>query len=85
VASGIKKKHLLRHGALREFRSRWISLLTFAVRSTGKNGKEEVTTEHMDLQRDLVNGVVLSIAKNILPDTPEAKVSMVVLAPSGNS
>jgi hypothetical protein len=34
---------------------------------------------------DLVNGVVLSIEKNILPDTPEAKVSMVVLAPSGNS
>ncbi|MCU1313905.1 MAG: hypothetical protein JWM54_1662 [Acidobacteriaceae bacterium] len=51
------------------------------VRSTGKNGKEEVTTEHMDLPPDLVNGMVLSISKNILPKTPETKVSMVVATP----
>jgi hypothetical protein len=51
------------------------------VRSTGKNGKEEVTTEHMDLPPDLVNGMVLSISKNILPETPETKVSMVVATP----
>jgi hypothetical protein len=51
------------------------------VRSTGKDGKEEITTEHMDLPPDLANGLVLSIAKNIRPQTPETKVSMVVATP----
>ena len=51
------------------------------VRSTGKDGKEEVTTEHMDLPPDLVNGLILSIMKNIRPETPETKVSMVVATP----
>jgi hypothetical protein len=51
------------------------------IRSSGKDGKEEVTTEHMDLPPDLVNGLVLSIAKNIRPGTPETKVSMVVATP----
>jgi hypothetical protein len=51
------------------------------VRSTGKDGKEEVKSEHMDLPPDLVNGLVLSIAKNIRPETPETKVSMVVATP----
>jgi hypothetical protein len=51
------------------------------VRSTGKDGKEKVESEHLDLPPDLVNGLILSISKNILPETPETKVSMVVLAP----
>jgi hypothetical protein len=51
------------------------------IRSSGKDGKQEVTTEHMDLPPDLVNGLVLSIAKNIRPGTPETKVSMVVATP----
>ena len=51
------------------------------VRSTGKDGKEEATTEHLDLPPDLVNGLILSIAKNIRPDTPETKVSLVVVTP----
>ncbi|MCU1310394.1 MAG: hypothetical protein JWO20_1519 [Candidatus Angelobacter sp.] len=51
------------------------------VRATGKDGKEEVTTEHMDLPPDLANGLVLSIMKNIQPDTPETKLSMVVATP----
>jgi hypothetical protein len=51
------------------------------VRSTGKDGKEEVKSEHMDLPPDLVNGLILSIAKNIRPETPETKVSMVVATP----
>jgi len=51
------------------------------VRATGKDGKEEVKSEHLDLPPDLVNGLVLSIAKNIRPDTPETKVSMVVATP----
>jgi hypothetical protein len=51
------------------------------VRSTGKDGKEEVKSEHLDLPPDLVNGLILSIAKNIRPETPETKVSMVVATP----
>jgi len=52
-----------------------------SVRSTGKDGKEEVRSEHFDLPPDLVNGLILTIAKNILPETPETKVSMVVATP----
>jgi hypothetical protein len=51
------------------------------VRSTAKDGKQQTTTEHLDLPPDLVNGLLLSIAKNIQPDTPETKVSMVVATP----
>jgi hypothetical protein len=51
------------------------------VHSTGKNGKEEVKSEHLDLPSDLVNGLILSIMKNIRPDVPETKVSMVVATP----
>jgi hypothetical protein len=51
------------------------------VRSAGKDGKEEVKSEHMDLPSDLGNGLILSIAKNIRPDTPETKVSMLVATP----
>src|SRR5712675_3703172 len=41
------------------------------VRSTGKDGKEEVKSEHMDLPPDLANGLILVIAKNIQPETAE--------------
>jgi hypothetical protein len=51
------------------------------VRSTGKDGKEEVTTDHMDLPPDLYNSVMIQIAKNLKPDVPETKVSMVVATP----
>src|SRR5258708_3796657 len=51
------------------------------VRSTGKDGKEDVKSERLDLPPDLANGLILSIAKNIRPDTPETKVSMVVVTP----
>jgi hypothetical protein len=51
------------------------------VRSPGKDGKEEVKSEHLDLTPDLVNGLILSIATNLRPDTPETKVPMVVAMP----
>ncbi len=51
------------------------------VRATGKDGKEQVTTDHLDLPPDISNGLILVIAKNIRPDTPETKVSMVVATP----
>jgi hypothetical protein len=52
-----------------------------ASRSTGKDGKEEVKTDPIRLPPDLVNGFLLSLAKNILPDTPETTVSMLVATP----
>jgi hypothetical protein len=51
------------------------------VRSRDKDGKEKVTSDHMDLPSDLSNGMLLSLVKNIRPDTPETKVSMVVATP----
>jgi len=51
------------------------------VRSMGKDGKEEVTTDHLDIPPDLANGMVLSLMKNIRPETPETKVSMIVATP----
>jgi hypothetical protein len=51
------------------------------VRSVGKDGKDEVTTDHLELPQDLSNGMILSLMKNIRPDTPETKVSMVVATP----
>ena len=51
------------------------------VRSTAKDGKEEVQTEHLDLPPDLANGLVLSIAKNLPPDAPETKLPFVVATP----
>jgi hypothetical protein len=51
------------------------------VRSAGKDGKEEDKSEHLDLPPDLVNGMILSIMKNIRPEMPETKVSMVVATP----
>jgi hypothetical protein len=51
------------------------------VRSTGKDGKEEVKSEHLDLPPDLINGLILSTMKNIRPETPETKASMVVATP----
>jgi hypothetical protein len=51
------------------------------VRSPGKDGKEEVKSEHFDLPQDVANGLILSIATNLRPETPETKVSMVVATP----
>lgn len=50
-------------------------------RSKGKDGKEEVETEHFDLQPDLINGLVIVAIKNILPEAAETKASMIVAAP----
>jgi hypothetical protein len=51
------------------------------TRSTDSNGKEDVKVEHMALPPDLVNGLVFSVAKNLLPDAAEMKVSMIVAMP----
>jgi hypothetical protein len=50
-------------------------------RSIGKDGKEEIRNDQLVFPPDLANGLVLSIATNIQPDTPETKVSMLVVTP----
>jgi hypothetical protein len=51
------------------------------VRSTGKDGKDEVKTDHLVLPLDLANGLVPFAAENMRPDSPETKVSMLVATP----
>jgi hypothetical protein len=51
------------------------------VRTTNSDGKEDVETQHMDLPSDLYNGLVTQIVKNLRPETPETKVSMIVTTP----
>ncbi len=51
------------------------------VRSVGKDGKDEVKTDHMKLPADLANGIVPQLIENLREDTPQATVSMVVMTP----
>lgn len=51
------------------------------VRSTGKDGKEEVKTDHVDMPSDLANGMIALILANIRPGTAETTVSMLVATP----
>jgi hypothetical protein len=51
------------------------------AKTVGKDGKEEVHSEHMDLPADLANGMVAELVKNLRADGGETKVSMVVASP----
>jgi hypothetical protein len=51
------------------------------VRTTDKDGKEQVDTEHMKLPSDVYNGLTGTVVQNLLPDGPGATVSMVVATP----
>jgi hypothetical protein len=51
------------------------------VRTTGKDGKEEVKNDHLDLPSDLANGLVPVILQNLPPSAPVTTVSMVVATP----
>jgi hypothetical protein len=51
------------------------------VRSTGKDGKEEVKTDHLNLPPDLANGIVPIVVQNLPPDAQKTTVSMVVATP----
>ena len=51
------------------------------TRSTGKDGREEIHTEHLDLPADLANGLVLLIAKNLPPEMPETKLAYLIATP----
>jgi hypothetical protein len=51
------------------------------VHTTDDDGKDKVVTEHLDLQSDVANGMVLTLLKNIRSDAPQTKVSMVAATP----
>jgi len=51
------------------------------VRSSGKDGKEEMNTSHLDLPPDLANGMVPLIVENIAPNAPQTTVPMLVATP----
>lgn len=51
------------------------------MRTPGKDGKDEIVTEHMKMPEDLYNGLVTPVIKNLNPDAPETKVSMIVASP----
>lgn len=46
-----------------------------------KDGKEQEATQQMKLPPDLYNGLVTPVVKNLSPDAPETKVSMIVSTP----
>jgi len=50
------------------------------VRSSGKDGKDEVKTEHLDLPPDLANGMMPVLAENLRPGNPTT-LSMMVTTP----
>lgn len=51
------------------------------VRYKDDDGKEKVVTEHLKLPPDVANGLVLTLLKNVRPDTPLTTVSMVAATP----
>jgi hypothetical protein len=51
------------------------------VRSTGKDGKEDVKTEHLTLPLDLANGLIPLVVENMRADAQEMTVSMIVATP----
>ncbi|HKF21928.1 MAG TPA: hypothetical protein VKE93_10180 [Candidatus Angelobacter sp.] len=46
-----------------------------------EGGKEKTETERLQLQPNVANGIVPVLLKNVRPDTPEIKLSMVVATP----
>jgi hypothetical protein len=51
------------------------------VHFKGKDGKEEVKTDHLDLPLDLANGMVPMVVENLQSDAHQTTVSMVVATP----
>ena len=51
------------------------------VRYTDDGGKAKTANEHLKLPPDLANGLVPTLLKNLRPNAPQLKVSMVVATP----
>ena len=54
----------------------------FMTRTTGKDGKEEFKTSHVQLPVDLANGMVPLVVENMSPGESSKTVSMVVATPN---
>jgi hypothetical protein len=54
---------------------------TVTVRSTDKDGKEEVKTDHMTLPADLANGLIPVVVENMSAEQAGTTVEMVVMTP----
>jgi len=50
-------------------------------KTTGKDGKQDVHTQHMNLPEDLANGMVSQVIANLRAGAPLATVSILVTAP----
>ena len=51
------------------------------VKSTEKDGKEKVITEHVDMPADLANGVILILLKNLPPEGQQLKLPYLAATP----
>jgi hypothetical protein len=51
------------------------------IRSTGKDGKEDVKTDHLKLPPDLANGLIPIVTENMQPHTQQTTVSMIIATP----
>jgi hypothetical protein len=51
------------------------------VRSSGDDGKEKVSTDHIDLPADVANGMVLVLLKNVRPDVKQTTLAFVATTP----
>jgi hypothetical protein len=51
------------------------------VHSSDEKGKQKAVTEHLTLPPDLANGLVFTLLKNIRPEAPQTKVSMLAATP----
>ena len=51
------------------------------VRYTDDDGKEKVVTDRLKLPPDVANGMVPTLLKNVLPNVPQTRLSIVVATP----
>jgi hypothetical protein len=51
------------------------------IRYPGKDGQEEVKTDHLKLPPDLVNGMVAQVVQNLKADAPDTSVSLLAATP----
>jgi hypothetical protein len=51
------------------------------MRSAGKDGKDETSSDRIKMPADLYNGLVTPVIKNVSPDAGESNVSMIVATP----
>jgi len=54
---------------------------TVVTRTPGKDGKDDIATEHMKIPEDLYNGLVPVVIQNLNPDAPQTNISMIVATP----